>query len=528
MSKRNITGWLWDNRSSTRVAFLMQLGARATASIMGLVWTPLLVGAMGTGLYGKYVAFNKIMTLGGLGDLGMGGVIGLRTAQYLGQGREDELRKFLAAARGAFLTLALTAGGLMILLSPWLPALLKFKPVEGLGSLTLLFSVGGVLVAGVVISSYLNNLNYACGNVLWPIVPMLLLTQAGALGQWLLARQHEPLWIQFLPAVATALAGMLLVSLFIRVSHPTLAGWWPLHSNWRLIGSLLEGSFWVYLCSLGNAVYRSTDALLINAGSHFPAGTLTGYDTNYRICDVTVSLAITAGFVSMPKITRWLASPEAPDQARARTEILRLNQFQALLGIAVAVAYLGGNSLFMKIWWWHRKTTVAPAPLLLQMAFALNMAVVTSGAAGLEVALRSGPRGLRWSGALMTLTALLNVGLALVAMRAGSLVGIAMATVGAQSLQNLLLSAYACRRLKLQWLSWSLRALVLPVAVVLLAGWLRLHVPLSTPEHGVSAANVLILAGSYVALVLGAAALLGIRPAFIKEELAILRGFIRR
>ena len=528
MSKRNITGWLRDNRSSTRVAFLMQLGARATASIMGLVWTPLLVGAMGTGLYQSYLAFNKIMTLGGLGDLGMGGVIGLRTGQYLGQGRLDDLRKFLAAARGAFLTLALAAGGLMILLAPWLPVLLKFKPVEGSGSLTLLFSVGGLLVAGVVISSYLTNLNYACGNVVWPVVPALLLMQAGALGQWLLARQHEPLWIQFLPAVATALAGMLLISLFIRVSHPTLAGWWPLHSDRRLIGSLLEGSFWVYLCGLGNAVYRSTDALLINAGSHFPAGTLTGYDTNYRVCDVTVSLAITAGFVSMPKITRWLSSPETHDQARARTEILRLNQFQALLGIAAAVAYLGGNSLFMKIWWWHRKIVVAPAPLLLQMAFALNMAVVTSGAAGLEVAMRSDARGLRVSGGLVALMALLNVSLAVAAMHAGSLVGIAMATVVAQSLQNLLSSAYACRRLKLRWVPWSLRAWFLPVTVVLLAGWLRLHLPLSAPEHGVLVVNVLLLVGTYTALVFGAAALLGIRPAFIKEELAILRGFIRR
>ncbi len=361
--------------------------------------------------------------------------------------------------------------------------------------MTLLFSVGGLLVAGVVISSYLNNLNYACGNVVWPIVPMLLLSQAGALGQWLLARQHEPLWIQFLPAVATALAGMLLFSLFIRVSHPTLAGWWPLHSNRRLIGSLLEGSFWVYLLGLGNAIYRSTDALLINAGSHFPAGTYSGYDTNYRLCDVTVSLAVTAGYVSMPKITQWLASPDAGEQARGRLETRRLNQFQALLGIAAALAYLGGNSLFMKIWWWHRKTVVAPAPLLLQLAFALNMAVTASGDAGQQTAIRAGPQGLRLSGMLFGIMALVNLGLSLAAMRAGWLVGIAMATVVAQSLQNLLSSAYACRRLHLAWPPWVWRAWVLPVTVVLLAGWLRLHVPLSTPEHGVSAANVLILVG---------------------------------
>jgi peptidoglycan biosynthesis protein MviN/MurJ (putative lipid II flippase) len=156
------------------------------------------------------------------------------------------------------------------------------------------------------------------------------------------------------------------------------------------------------------------------------------------------------------------------------------------------------------------------------------MAVTASGDAGQQIAIRAGPRGLRVAGTLVGITALVNVSLALVAMHAGSLVGIALATVVAQSLQNLLSSAYACRRLQLRWWSWSLRAWALPVTVVLLAGWLRLHLPLSTPEHRVLFVNVALLAGAYAALILASAAFLGITFTFVRDELAILRGFVKR
>src|SRR5579863_9402793 len=171
MSKRNMMAWWRDNRSSTRLAFLLQLGARIAASLAGLAWTRLLVGTIGKELYQSFLSFQKVVTLGGLGDLGMGGAVSVRTAQELGRNDPEGLRKFLASARAAFLLLSVTAGGGLILLSPWMPTLLKFKEVPGSGSLPLLFAVGGLMVAGVVVGSYVNNVNYACGNVTWPVLP---------------------------------------------------------------------------------------------------------------------------------------------------------------------------------------------------------------------------------------------------------------------------------------------------------------------------------------------------------------------
>ena len=77
-------------------------------------------------------------------------------------------------------------------------------------------------MACVLISSYLNNLNYACGNVAWPVLPDLILLQLSLLGHWLLARQGQPLWMQFIPYLAAAIIRLCLVFSYVRLSHPQL------------------------------------------------------------------------------------------------------------------------------------------------------------------------------------------------------------------------------------------------------------------------------------------------------------------
>jgi O-antigen/teichoic acid export membrane protein len=517
--KNGLKQWLWEQRNSTRLAYVLQLASRILTSAMGLVWTRLLVGAMGLEVNSAYIAFQKIVSLGGLGDLGMGGVVGIRVGRYLGQGNTKEIQRFLASARMVFLMMALTAGCAVLLFTPWLPGWLQFDKVTGIGSTGLLFAVGAVLVAGIVMSSYVSNLNYACGNVTWPVIPAFLLFQCSILGHWLLARQHLPLWIQCLPYVASAGAGMWLIRLYVRASHPAMAGVFPLKLDWRLVVSLTENSFWFYLCSLGNTIYRSTDGLVISAG--FKPGLLAVYEYNYKFCDIAVFVALTASFVSLPKITQWMASTDPRDQDRVRTEARRLNQFQTLIGCTAALAYLAANDLFMHVWWAHSDKPIPPAALPLQLAFALNMAVTAGGDAGLQLMLRSGKQGLRIGGGLVGLTALLNLGLSILAMTRGSLLGIAMATVLAESVLRLSSGFYTCRKLQIRWLPWVMRAWLVPVAGVLFAAWLRWKLPFD------SAQNISLLIAAYLAMALGTAWMLGITPAFIKAELAIVRGFFR-
>jgi O-antigen/teichoic acid export membrane protein len=323
-----------------------------------------------------------------------------------------------------------------------------------------------------------------------------------------------------LPYVLSSLAGLCLTWFFVRTSHPALARLLPLKFDRPVAISLFESSFWIYLCTLGNQIYNSTDALVINAGAGFPLGTLTGYNNNYKFCEIAVLLALTASYVTLPKITQWMASSDPKDQERVRKEMRRLNQFQTLLGCGAALAYLAGNDPFMRLWWLHSPNPTLPAALPIELAFALNVAVTTSGDAGIQLALRSGKRGLRFAGIAIGLTGLLNLGLSLVAMKLSLLWGIAGATVLAQSILSLVASWYICRHLQLAWLPWVLRGWLLPLVGICLAGWLRLIWPADSLPH------LLLLAVAYLALLITGAYALGINFAFIRDELKIVRTFI--
>src|SRR4051794_10731931 len=201
---------LRDIRSSSRLAFILHLASRILMSLMALVWTRLLLGTMGKPLFGLFLSFQSVAQMGGLGDLGMGGAVGIQAGQYLGQGKQRELQDFLPAARAVFLLLALTVGGGFLLLSPWLPGWLEFPIVPGAGPLPQLYAVGAVSVGMMMLFSYVSNLNYACGTLTWPVIPAFLLLQCCLLAHWWLARNQSPLWVQYIPYAVSSFVTLLL------------------------------------------------------------------------------------------------------------------------------------------------------------------------------------------------------------------------------------------------------------------------------------------------------------------------------
>jgi hypothetical protein len=199
--------------------------------------------------------------------------------------------------------------------------------------------------------------------------------------------------------------------------------------------------------------------------------------------------------------------------------MIRLNQFQSLMGCGAALGYLLGNNLFMEVWM-HNK--VDPAPLLWQTAFALNMTITTCGDTSIQLGMRSGSRGLRVVGTTIGLTALLNLGLSIVSMKLGSIAGVAFATVLAQAILSLGAAMYLCKHLNLPMMKWILRSLVIPILGVGLAAYLRFRFPPKT------IGSFAMLAACYALMLAAAAWSLGVRPGMLKEELKILKSFVRK
>src|ERR1043166_192360 len=448
--------WLQAQRSSTRLSFLLQILCRIGFALFSLLWTPLLLISMGKSLNGLFLNFQSITTLGNLGDFGMGGVVNIRTSRLLGQRDEVALKNFLAGARVIFLAVAALTVAVFWLVSPWLFRTLQFDTDPRTGFLPMLSLVGSVAIGLIVLNSYINSLNYGVANLAWPVVPSFMIVQLAILGHWLLARQHAVLWLQYSPYILAAILSHVTGWWYLKHSHPSLATVIPLRFNWKQFADVAENSFWVYLDIVGTGIWVATDLFLITA--RFGPEIIPAYRYNFRLCELALFVLNSACLAALPKIALWLASPERATRDHGIGEILRLNKFQTFLGCSAALVYLIINDSFMRLWMRGQNLQV---PLLWQAAFAGVLAITGAGLTPNYVALRCGDRGIRVTGFVALLAALLNFGLSFIAMELSpvlgmkfSIFGIAFATVIAASVKFLYLGRFCAREFEIS--SWTL------------------------------------------------------------------------
>jgi O-antigen/teichoic acid export membrane protein len=503
--------WYEAHRASPRTAFLVRTVVMVLSTGLSLLWTRWLVRAMGNELYGVFLSFLAVVQLGGLGDLGLSGAMGVRVMHYTAQGQDALCRRFLANGRGMFLILAVLFIAAGTLFSGLWPRLLHFTSVEGAGPLPILFAWGGVGVALLIVNGYFQTLNYVHGNVTWPIIPAFLCTQAASLAHWLLALRGAPLWMQYLPHLAAMAAGIVVAWGMLRLSHPWLAELWPCALDRAHLRELASTSFWVYLVTLGSLIYVTTDRLVINA--FFGPEAVPAFRFNARLPELAITLLAGATFVAMPGTVRRLLSGDLEQQEAGRAGLHRVQLFQAIAGCAAAMGYLALNDTFIRLW-------LGPGyvvPLAWQYAFATALAVTLAGDAFTQVLGRLQGNAVRISGLTVLLTALLNLGLSILAARWGSILGILLATLVAQTLSILTMCWHACRRLGLPVLPAMLRAYAIPLLAMLLACTTRHFLPGSSPWE------IATLSAIYTLLLYLLLRALGVRWDFLWQELRRLR-----
>jgi O-antigen/teichoic acid export membrane protein len=524
-----ITAWLLRNRTSARMAFLWRMVAMGLGSIVSLLWARLLVQAMGNPLMGFFQSFQALTRLGGLGDLGMSGALALKAGVMLGRREDIALRSLLASARTLFLVLAAVLCILFIGLSPLLSEGLNFESVAGSGSVTALFIYGGLSLSLMIIGGYFASLNYAHGTVTWPIIPSVLFVQILApFFHWRLALLHTQLWIQLLPYLIAAMVSTFLGWRMLKWSHPWLGDLVPLRHDREEWKNLAATSGWAYLVGVGTVIYVATDLVVINAIKG--PDLVPMYRFNYRAWELVSTLIVTASFVGLPKLTQWISSPEPADRQRLLLELKRLRVFEIVLACGAAFGYLAFNNLFIHVW----LGKAYQAPLALQIAFACNLAVSVGGNAGIQMAMRAGENGLKLSGLAIGGTGLLNLTLSILSLKfipasVGSasgvpwgIIGVAAATVIAQSISSLCLGSVTCRYLKLPMLSWFSRCWALPLGVTIGAGVLKGFFPASSITH----LSVIILC--YGALFWIVCRLVGMNSELLRAELRQLRALFLR
>ena len=294
-------------------------------------------------------------------------------------------------------------------------------------------------------------------RVVWPILPGFLLAQAAFAAQWLLAIHGAPLWQQYSVSVVSGAMACVVAWWMLRISHPWLGDLRPIRFDYSEVPQLLSSSFWVYLLSLGNLIYLTTDRLLITAG--FGAEFVPAYRNNYKACELAFLLLCNAGFVSMPGIMRRLLNGDEMQRDHGVSGVMRLQKFQVFAGCLMAAAYLCFNDIFIRLWL-GRDFIV---PLSWQCAFALNLVVSVGSGLGLDILVRFSQSAIRKAGIAIGLASLINLALSLAAMKAGSILGIAVATVLAQSVASITVSRHTCALLGVNWRRWLIQSWLLPI-----------------------------------------------------------------
>jgi O-antigen/teichoic acid export membrane protein len=520
----SIISWLKRNRTSARMAFVWRMIAMVLGSVFSLIWFRLLLHTMGDSLMGLFQSFQGLTRLGGLGDLGISGALSLKAGLMLGRKDDAGLKELLASARSLFLLVACGLCLLFIALSPWLPSWMGFKTVEGAGSMTWLFVYGGLSLMLMIVGGYFASLNYAHGTVSWPIFPTVLFSQILApFFHWRLAALHMPLWVQMLPYLGSGIVTTVLAWFMLKWSHPSLGDLTPLKRNRAQWSALAQTSWWAYLISIGYMIYLTTDRLVI--GAVIGQDKVTRYMANNRVCELLITVIVTASFVGLPKLTHWISSHNPADRERLLTETKRLSMFEIVAVCGAVLGYLAFNNLFIRLW--LDKAHVVPLPL--QIAFACNLAVTIGGNTGIQLSTRAGDKGLKYAGLAIAGTGLLNLVLSILSAKLASiygldfaLTGVAVATAIAQSVSSIVLGTVTCRYLGLSVGLWISRCWLLPVGFTLFAALLKELLPDNSFAH------LGLLSACYLGIFIVVCRIAGLDSQMIRSELNHARALFSR
>lgn len=503
--------WLLQIRTSGRIAFLLRLAVMFPSMLLSLWWARALVHVMGANNYGLFMAFQGVMSLVGLGDMGIGGALLVRTSRLLAHKQTAELHQLHSTARALFLGLASFGLILVLVFSPWLPDLFRLIQTPASGSLSTLFIIGGFYAFFGLLTGYYTTTLYAVGTVSWTVLPPILVFHLGSAFQLLCALFHGPLWLQMVPSLVLTVGCLFLYRRMVRMSHPDLTGPLPLKFDPACARILLHSSFWAYLFSISSCIYIATDRLMVNAG--FGASQLTPYLLNYKLCDIALALIINIGFVVMPNVIAGILSPEPDRKKEGIEKAEKVRRVQTFLGCAASIFYLVVNDVFVR-WWFGANAAVS---LDLQLAFAFTLLLTAASESAIQLWGRLNEAGLQKAAIAAIVSAIINLELSYVAMSIGWIAGIAWATWIARGIFALLAIRAVCGEFQISPRGWLGNVFLVPsimlVSSFLLIRWISPH----------TTSQELVLVGSNLALLLLGFFLCGLRPGLFHEEIAALR-----
>jgi len=484
-------------------------------AVASIVLTPILLWAMGVDNYGTYMAFAAVLSVASAGEAGLGGAVGINTNRLLADSASSRFQRLHETARTAFVLITCLTAVVFVMVGLLFHGDIGFAQTPKTGPIWLLFCLGGINVVTSTMISYLSNSAYGAGTVMWSIVPLFVLSLSCTILQIGVASVADALWLIHLPSVACALLGVFVWYLIYRNSNyqfgpPIRFGW---HTSER--GLLFSSALFSSMFGLANLIYTATDRIVINWA--FGAKAVPAYQLNYKLVELSLSLTIMAGMVSLPKIVSGMLSKESSESARAAKSSRTLASYQGILGLTAATGYIVFNDTFIRLWVGHEMN----ASTWIQVAFAMYLILVSSGDIFVQLCGRLSEPGLRFAGVVVLAGGFLNLGLSVFAAYSLRwLPGVAFSTCIAQFLVCATILWRVQTVMGINYTREGVKVLLIPLGIVLCIAVLKASM------GAFSTVGIVLQAIAGLVMIVGYAKLIGVdRESVILEIVGMWHAF---
>ncbi len=263
---------------------------------IGFLLTPFLVRTLGDALYGLWILLGSVVVYFQLLDLGLSTSLARYVAQYVAQGREDELSELASTVFVLYLGLAAVAGVLMLALAPWVATVFQIPPQNApvatqtflLVSINFMIALPTSLYNAILVGYQRIDLNNIANVVAQAVEALLIVV--------LLSRGYGLLAVAAISILSTlALAGGRLY--FVRKTMPGLK--LSLRRARRgMVRQIFGYSAAVFVIQISGLVLLRTDTIIL--GLLYPVETITAYAVPYKLANMLALLVAPFAAVLFP------------------------------------------------------------------------------------------------------------------------------------------------------------------------------------------------------------------------------------
>ena len=333
-----------ENEKQLKMGAILSYVSVALHLVMGLVFTPWMVGKLGSGQYGLYTLANSVISMF-LVDFGLSSAVGRYVAEYHTKGEEDRVARFLGAVYKLYLlidalifailiTVFFLIDRIYVKLTPW--ELEHFKVVYLIASSFSVVSFPFVTLNGIL-TAYEKFIPLKMADVVQKLLQVCIVAVALNAGYGLYA----------LVSINAAVGLIIILFKLWVIRKTTTAKVDAKHTDTGIYKEIFGFSMWTTVATLAQRLVFNIAPSVLGIVSNSAEIAVFGVVTTIEGNLYTLTNAVNGMF--LPRITRIFTQEEDPEKSLEKL-MLPVGKYQfGLTGLVIAGFVLLGRE-FIYLW----------------------------------------------------------------------------------------------------------------------------------------------------------------------------------